>query len=334
MRTLPTRALLTRLAGPLITLAFIALAFIAWAAAPARAEGATPLVSAEWLARHHDDASLVVLDVRSAIDGGGSEAYARAHIPGSVHSDYDKGGWRVTRNGIPFQLPTTAELEELIGELGIDEDSHVVVVPAGVHATDFGAAARVYWTLKVAGLGRVSILDGGFAAWKADAANPVESGVKVPSPKIFTATIDKRLIAEAGDVERVERLGGATLVDARPASFFAGREKAPAAKAYGHIAGAINVDNASFYDAASNRLKPAAELGAIAARVPAGPAISYCNTGHWAATDWFVLSELLGRRDVRLYYGSMVDWTANADRPIVSARTKWDDIKKTLGFGS
>ena len=69
-----------------------------------------------------------------------------------MHSDYDKGGWRVTRSGIPFQLPTTAELEKLIGELGIDEDSHVVVVPAGVHATDFGSAARVYWTLKVAGL--------------------------------------------------------------------------------------------------------------------------------------------------------------------------------------
>ena len=46
-----------------------------------------------------------------------------------------------------------------------------------------------------------------------------------------------------------------------------------------------------------------------------------------------MLSELLGRKDVRLYYGSMVDWTAKADRPIMSARTKWDDLKKALGFG-
>jgi len=37
---------------------------------------------------------------------------------------------------------------------------------------------------------------------------------------------------------------------------------------------------------------------------------------------------------VRLYYGSMVDWTADASRPLASARTKWDDLKKTLGFGS
>ena len=40
--------------------------------------------------------------------------------------------------------------------------------------------------------------------------------------------------------------------------------------------------------------------------------MSYCNTGHWAATDWFVLHELLGRKDVRLYAGSMVEWTSNA----------------------
>ncbi len=71
-------------------------------------------------------------------------AYAEAHIPGSVHSDYDKAGWRVTRNNVPFMLPTTAELEKLIGDIGIDEDSHVVVVPASVSYTDFGSAARTY----------------------------------------------------------------------------------------------------------------------------------------------------------------------------------------------
>ena len=38
-------------------------------------------------------------------------------------------------------------------------------------------------------------------------------------------------------------------------------------------------------------------------------AISFCNTGHWAATNWFVLSELVGQPNVRLYAGSMVDWT-------------------------
>jgi len=308
-------------------------------ASPALAESpVTPLVSTAWLKARLGSggaqSDLVVLDIRSAIDGGGHDAYARGHIPGAVHSDYDKAGWRVTRNNVPFMLPTVPELEKLIGELGIDEDNHVIVVPAGVHATDFGAAARVYWTLKVSGHGKVSILDGGQAAWTAEPGNPSESGVNRPAPKIFTASLDKSLLAEIGEVEQVRRTGGATLVDARPAAFFAGKVKAEKAKAYGHIPGALNVDSHSLYDPKANRLKPQAELAAIFAALPDGPVMSYCNTGHWAATDWFVLSEILGRKQARLFYGSMVEWTADASRPIESARTRWDDLKKALGFGS
>ena len=225
------------------------------------------------------------------------------------------------------------ELEKLIGDLGIDEESHVVVVPAGVNVLDFGSAARTYWTLKYVGVKDVSILDGGLAAWR-QAGLPVESGVKAPSPRIFTATVDNSILALANDVETIEDKGGATLVDARPASFFLGKEKAPASQAYGHIPGAVNLDSAKFYDPQTNRLKPKAELAAIASAVPAGPAVSYCNTGHWAATDWFVLHELLGRTETRLYAGSMVEWTSNANRPIESSRTKWDDLKKALGLGS
>lgn len=294
---------------------------------------AEPLVTVQWLNAHHADQDLVVLDIRSAIDGGGARAYAAAHIPSSVHSDYDKAGWRVTRNNVPFMVPTVPELEKLIGDLGIDEDNHVVVVPAGVNVLDFGSAARAYWTLKYVGVKNVSILDGGIAAWR-QAGLPVESGIKAPSPKIFTATVDKSVLAEAGDVETIESIGGVTLVDARPGSFFFGKEKAPASQAYGHIPGALNLDSAEFYDSKTNRLKPKAELATIANAVPAGPAVSYCNTGHWAATDWFVLHELLGRKESRLYAGSMVEWTSNSNRSIESSRTKWDDLKRALGLGS
>ena len=321
--------LFSTLLRPLAIAATVALL----SAVPARAETATPLVSTGWLKQHLQDGDVLVLDIRSAIDGGGLEAYQNGHIPGAIHSDYDKAGWRVTRGGVPFMLPTLAELEKLIGELGIDEDTHVVVAPAGVSYTDFGSAARTYWTLKVAGVSNVSILDGGFATWAAE-RNAIETGPSKPSPKIFTATLNKALLADRTDVQRIEQSGGATLIDSRPASFFAGKQKHPAAQAYGHIPNAVNVDSATFYDENTNRLKPRAELASIAATLPAGPAVTYCNTGHWAATDWFVLSELLGHRNVRLYYGSMVDWTSDTSRPLVSARTKWDDLKKTLGLGS
>ncbi len=130
----PRLALFTVVAGLLLGLVL-----------PAAAEIAQPLVSRQWLSDHRQDADLVVLDVRSALDGGGEKAYLEAHIPGAVHTDYDKGGWRVMRNNVPFMLPSVPELDALIGDLGIDESNHVVVVPAGVSYTDFGAAARVYW---------------------------------------------------------------------------------------------------------------------------------------------------------------------------------------------
>ncbi len=89
----------------------------------------------------------------------------------------------------------------------------------------------------------VSILDGGLAAWKA-AGYALETGAHAPSPAIFTAKIDNSILALAPDVEKIEQNGGATLVDARPASFFLGKEKAPASAAYGHIPGARHVDSA------------------------------------------------------------------------------------------
>ena len=162
---------------------FAAAVFVATAAAawPARAASVEPLVPVQWLKEHLGDPQVVVIDVRSGVP-----VYDGGHVPGAVHSDYDKAGWRVSRNGV-LQPPNQAELEKLIGETGIDEDSHVIVMPAGTSATDFGAAARVYWTLKVAGHPAVSILDGGFAAWQA-AAYPIDRRKTVPTPKIFTDT--------------------------------------------------------------------------------------------------------------------------------------------------
>ncbi len=182
----------------------LAAILLAW---PSGAGASEPLLPVDALKAKLGEPDLVVVDIRSVMDGGSVETYAKGHIPGAVHSDYDKAGWRVTRNGLPFMLPTVPQLEKLIGELGIDEDSTVVVVPAGVSVTDFGAAARIYWTLKVAGVSKLSILDGGMAAWTA-AKLPVGTGIVTPSPRIFTATLDKSMIVDASDVEKI--VGGAS----------------------------------------------------------------------------------------------------------------------------
>ena len=95
-----------------------------------------PLVSVDWLDRHLGDDGLVVVDVRSGIDGSDREDFEAGHIPGAVYSDYTTAGWRQESDGVPGTLPPEADLAELIGNLGIDNDTDVVIVPAGVGSTD------------------------------------------------------------------------------------------------------------------------------------------------------------------------------------------------------
>ena len=80
--------------------------------------------------------------------------------------------------------------------------------------------------------------------------------------------------------------------------------------------GARHLDQAQAYDASRGGLKAREELERLYGAVPQGEAISFCNTGQAAATNWFVLSELLGRKDVRLYDGSMSEWTQDERRPV------------------
>jgi thiosulfate/3-mercaptopyruvate sulfurtransferase len=124
------------------------------------ANAVEPIVNAGWLNKNLD--KVFILDIRNKIDGGSYETFKEGHIPGSVHSDYLKAGWRAKVNGVIGQFPGTKALDELVGSLGIESNDHVVIVYGGINSTDFGSAARIYWTLKTIGHENVSILNGGF----------------------------------------------------------------------------------------------------------------------------------------------------------------------------
>ncbi len=66
---------------------------------------ASPLVSPAWLSDKLDDEKIVIIDLRNKIDKGSYESFLRGHIPGAVHSDYLKDGWRVSRDGVVGLLP-------------------------------------------------------------------------------------------------------------------------------------------------------------------------------------------------------------------------------------
>jgi thiosulfate/3-mercaptopyruvate sulfurtransferase len=297
---------------------------VASSLAMASGDKTTPLVDADWLDANLNRSDLVVLDVRSGIDNGGDRSsFQQAHIPGSVYSSYTGDGWRESRNGVAGLLPPVASLERLIGSLGIGNEDTVVIVPAGTGVTDFGSAARVYWTFRVLGHDAVTILNGGFAGWQA-AGFEVASGEGERRDAVqFDGTLQQELIASLEEVQTA-RNSQAQLVDARPSDYFTGETQSPAAKAPGTIPGSRSLPHADFLaqqdqawylnaDVISSKVNQA-ELD------PSARTIAFCNTGHWAATDWFVLSELAGFEEVALYDGSMAEWSQDSDRPLQVAK--------------
>jgi thiosulfate/3-mercaptopyruvate sulfurtransferase len=260
----------------------------------------------------------VILDIRSVVDGGARTAYEAGHIPGAVHTDYVKDGWRATKGMAAGLLPDPDALAHLLGGLGLAPHHHAIIVSAGTTVGDFSAAARVYWTLKAAGHARTSVLSGGMAGWRRDPRRAIETGAgqaRVPSAA-YPVRLVAALRAALDTVEAAVADGSAVLLDSRAANYFAGDAKSPQVARPGRLPGAHLLDHAAAFDTSTMALKPKAELEKLFAGVPAKPVINYCNTGHQAATNWFVLSEVLRRPGVSLYDGSLSQWAQDESRPV------------------
>jgi thiosulfate/3-mercaptopyruvate sulfurtransferase len=285
-------------------------------AAPAAAVGpdVTPLVSSAWLVEHLDAEDLVILDIRSSVE------FEAAHVPGALQTDYP-GRWNTERDGVVSVLPEIADLEAYLTELGIDNETTVVIVPAGDGINDLSSATWVYWVFKYLGHDRVAIHHGGWDDWFVDGL-PGEAGPTSPSPAgQFAAAPRPEILADTDYV--AARLGGDTiLIDARPERHYTGAATLPGVvDRPGHIPGAINVPNDVFFDYTEVRF---ADLATIEDGVPpaladrTAPMIVYCSIGQASSMSWFVFHELLGYEDVRLYEASLAAWSLRQDLPLVT----------------
>ncbi|MEM7508173.1 MAG: rhodanese-like domain-containing protein [Pseudomonadota bacterium] len=284
---------------------------------------ALPLVSAmpAWAASEFDKVlspaglaaleDVVVLDIRSP------KAFAKGHIPDALNAPYPT--WRGPKEN-PGQAMSDARLTERLQSLGLTRDSQVVVAHQGANETDFGAAARVYWTLKSAGLTRIGILNGGTGGWAATGLTlSTEPTTPTRSGESF-ALAETWRIDRAGVADVIAGKRNAIMVDARPVAFFEGKAKHKLAERAGTIEGALQLTHDSWFTGSKTEIVTGPQVRAIAEKAgyrPGGPElVSFCNTGHWAATNWFALSELAGIEGVRLYPESMVGW-ANAGGALV-----------------
>ena len=280
----------------------------------------SPLVSTQWLADHLGD-GLVVLDATvlgiTLPNGGtgylsGHEQYLiEGHLPGAVFADIIEE-LSDPEGDYPFTRPDADRFETAVGELGIDNETTVVVYDSVVGQW----AARVWWLFRAFGYDKVAVLDGGLAKWRAEGRG-IETGHIAAEPALFIAAERPELWVDRAYVEAVIRgEEDAALVCASPPKEFTG-EVAGRVRA-GHIPGSLSAPAARLVDRETRALLPADELRAALAPALGKPRIvTYCGGGIAAASAALALT-LLGETSVAVYDGSLNEWAANPTLPLVT----------------
>jgi thiosulfate/3-mercaptopyruvate sulfurtransferase len=277
------------------------------APAPAVVKETPLLVGTSWVAERLGESHFVVLHV------GDRAGYDREHIPGArnVLDQQLAKPHDMSRDELMMELPEPRQLRSQLEQLGISDDSIIVVYAAP--DAPLQAATRVMFTLDYIGLGAQSaLLDGGLDAWRA-AGRPVSTNATI----ITAGTLRERplsaVVADAVMVQSMSRRADGKIVDARAPVFYSGAE--PTFGKSGHIPGAISIPFSSVSDTAGrisgSDLK---RLFAVAGVRPGDTVIAYCHVGQQGTAVVFA-ARLLGFRAL-LYDGSFQDWATNNRGPV------------------
>jgi len=276
----------------------------------------TLIDSTALLPRLHDPAWSVI-DCRFELvrPEAGREAYQRAHIPGAHYAHLDENlSSPITPTSGRHPLPDISQLAQRLREWSISNDTQVVAYDQANGAF----AARLWWLLRWLGHRKVAVLNGGLQAWLA-AGYPVDAELSAPAAARFEPHPQANAWLTTDQVQQQLATGGITLIDARAADRFAGRNETidPVA---GHVPGARNRPFASNLDA-QQRFLPANELRQqwleeLRGKSP-GQVVAMCGSGVTACHHLLAL-EAAGLPGARLYAGSWSEWIRDPARPVAT----------------
>lgn len=263
------------------------------------------LVGPDWLEDHLHDPLLRVVEVDV-----NATAYEQGHIEGAVL-------WNIYTDlkDSDYRLVDKAAVERLVARSGIAGRSTVVFYGYG--------AAIGFWLMRLYGHADLRILDCSRAPWEADgrpwnavASEPVPTAYRLPDA-------DQRLRVQHAQVANAIGNPDSAIVDVRSTDEFRGEwfwpsgGMEPGGRA-GHVPGALHLPIDRLQDE-HGAFRSVADLRAIFAPVGltgTGEIICYCTIGGRASTAWFVLSQLLGRGNVRVYDGSWAEWGRLPEAPV------------------
>ena len=264
------------------------------------------IVSTDWLSKHLNDNSLVLLQV------GDKSEYDAAHIAGAQFiQTSDISTPRGT--GLILELPPVDQLKSTFEKLGVTDESRIVIYFSKDWVTP---TSRVYFTLDYLGFGdRTSILDGGLPAWRAE-GKPVTTEVKQTKPGHFTPHPNASLVVDSAWVSSNLSKPGVAILDARAAKFYTGEDAGQMPRA-GHIPHAKSIPFSTLVEDSNNKFKSADSLRALftGAGVKQNDSVAtYCHIGQQASLLYFV-ARYLGY-DAHLYDGSFQDWSNRSELPV------------------
>jgi thiosulfate/3-mercaptopyruvate sulfurtransferase len=268
----------------------------------------SPFVSSDWLGQNLTISGLLIIDIRSAAD------YRKNHIPNAVNVSINL--WAVNKNGLLRELPAEKDLIGLMSSIGIKEDSKIVVVGKGISDFDRADAIRVAWTMLVAGIKNVSVLDGGFPKWLEE-KKPVIAEQPLLHPGEYKGKINMSALATKKYV--LGKLRTSIIVDNRLPEIYFGMTTESWASKPGHIKNSVNLP-APWIFQSDGLLRSQSELESVANGVigtnKTKEIISYCGVGAYASVWSYILTELLGYKNVKVYDGSMQEWIIDPAGPI------------------
>ena len=258
--------------------------------------------------------NIVLVDARTGPDV--KERYAKEHLKGAVFVDLEtdlseKSG--DAANGGRHPLPPVEKFAALLGRLGIDPATHVVVYDDKNGAN---ASARFWWMMKALGHEKIQVLNGGMKA-------AIEAGVEVSDvPPVleakppYPANEWKLPVVTANQVADAVADTDQLVIDVREGYRYRG-ESEPIDTIAGHISGAINIPYIENLDTKGHFL-PTEELAekykqVFAGRDP-GQVIVHCGSGVTACHTLLAIEEA-GFSVPNLYVGSWSEWSRNS-RPV------------------
>ena len=275
------------------------------------------LVTAEWLKQHINDSDLVILDCtvvtmpdtndpRGLHNVSGRPDYELGHIPNAGFADL-KVELCKSNGPIEFDLSSPEQFCASMSELGVGDDSHVVLYDANYT----GWAARVWWMLRWVGFDNAAILDGGLAAWTSTGNELSLEPVNRPAQQL-TPKPRPELIAQHNEVLASINNQAVILIDTLPEEYYRGEMSIYPRP--GHIPGAFNINGLSLLDKTGRFLRQDV-LSSMHAFDHNARIITYCGGGIVASTDAFVLTRL-GFNNVAVYMASLEEWTADTNNPM------------------